>query len=126
MAEKPKHAIGVYRGSIRISLNGDKRSSLRSKLKKYAFEPNGFVNDPGAHGTGLWVNANCSVSEMRCCMRTLWETSEKHKGTGKVDHVWSNFELIDLRSLINSLKDENKMTDELRSFLNEVGLGEQK
>lgn len=126
MAKKPEHSVKVYRGSIRISLNGDKASALRGNIKKEAFEPFGFINDPGAHGTGLWVNPNCSVKQMRDCMEKLWSTSSAHKGQGQLDHVWSNFELIDLRSLFKSLSHNQHKSDALESFLNEYGIGEHK
>ena len=119
---KPKHAVKIFRASIRVSLNGDTGSVLRAKLKKHAFEPHGFINDPGAHGTGSWINVNCSVNEMRECMAKLWQTIDEHDGPGKVDHVWSNFEMIDLRSFFKGARKKDRMSDELRSFLVEQGL----
>ncbi|MBZ8118724.1 hypothetical protein KUD11_08685 [Roseovarius sp. LXJ103] len=122
MTKKPKHSVNIYRASIRISLNGDTYSALRGLLKKNAFEPNGFINDPGAHGTGVWISNNCTVAEMRSCMRALWKTADQFKGPGKLDHVWSNFELIDLRSLLKSTQKADRMTPELFKFLQEVGI----
>ena len=119
---KPKHAVKIFRASIRVSLNKDTGSVLRAKLKKFAFEPNGFINDPGAHGTGSWINVNCSVQEMHVCMSELWRIIEEHDGPGKVDHVWSNFEMIDLRSFFKGAKKKDRMSDELKSFLVEQGL----
>jgi len=122
MARRPQHAVKIYRASFRISLNSDDSSALRAKLKKNAFEPNGFANDPGAHGTGLWVNPNCSVKQMRDCTRSVWKTADKHSGPGTLDHVWSNFELIDLRSLFAAIQNNEHTDDALSAFLTEMGL----
>ncbi|PWE35601.1 hypothetical protein DD563_06275 [Pelagicola sp. LXJ1103] len=55
-------------------------------------------------------------------MRALWKTADQFKGPGKLDHVWSNFELIDLRSLLKSTQKADRMTPELFKFLQEVGI----
>lgn len=90
-------------------------------MKKNAFEPNGFVNDPGAHGTGLWVNPDCSVSEMRNCMKELWKCADK--SNVEVDHVWSNFEMIDLRSLSVALQKNRHDNADIQHIMDEFGWG---
>lgn len=121
-SQKPVHAVGIYRASIRVSLNGDISSALRGKLKKAAFDPNGFLNDPGGHGTGAWINSNCTPQEMEACLSALWSTANAHPGPGKIDHIWSNFELIDLRSFFKSLNKKDRKNDALSSFLDEYGI----
>ncbi|MEZ5751437.1 MAG: hypothetical protein R3D60_05515 [Paracoccaceae bacterium] len=124
MPKKKVRGAGIYRASIRISLNGDASSSLRGKLKKDAFEPNGFINDPGGHGTGAWINSNCTPREMELCIAALWKTANQHTGPGEIDHIWTNFEMIDLTSLFKSLRKEDRMSESLRAFLKEQGLEE--
>lgn len=125
MTKTLTHTVPVYRGSIRISLNGDTNSLLRNKICSAAFNPNGFENDKGAHGTGLWVNPNCTHEQMGRCISELWRVANKHvaenEGPGKLDHLWSNFELIDLRSFWKAIQKSRGGSAEIDAFLTEQG-----
>ena len=109
-----------------MSLDDDRGGSLRNKLAKEALRPNGFENSPGGFGTGIWINDNCRLEQMAECMKSFWSIVEGHDGPGKVDHVLSSFEPIEVRHFVNSMMDPDKQDKELAAFLKEIGLKEPK
>ena len=72
MAKAPKHAVGRYRGSERMSLTGDGSSKLRNEQTGDTFAPNRCLNDPGGHGAGGRGNADCTERKI---VAGLWGTA---------------------------------------------------
>ena len=75
MAKAPKHAVGLYRGSVRMNLTGDGSSKLRNEQTGDTFAPNGCLNDPGGRGTGGRGNADCTERKIAQYISGLWGTA---------------------------------------------------
>lgn len=75
MAKASKHAVGRYRGSVRMSLTGDESSQLRNELKGNSFAPNGCLHDLGGLGTGARGNADCTERKIAQSISGLWGTA---------------------------------------------------
>ncbi|MHB1021499.1 MAG: hypothetical protein ACYC46_10325 [Acidobacteriaceae bacterium] len=68
---------------IRFSVDGEKDSRLRNKLKEVLV--NSKLTD--THKTATY-EGKTTVKKLAACLQRFWQTVDQHQGSGKIDHFW--------------------------------------